>query len=50
MKIIHIFKDYYPIIGGIENHIKILTELITSIVVLLSREVVNIVTSKPFLT
>lgn len=26
MQIIHIFKDYYPIIGGIENHIKILAE------------------------
>jgi len=26
MKILHIYKDYYPILGGIENHIKVLTE------------------------
>lgn len=26
MKILHIFKDYYPIIGGIENHVKLLAE------------------------
>ncbi|HHT9106661.1 MAG TPA: glycosyltransferase [Candidatus Wujingus californicus] len=26
MKILHIFKDYYPVVGGIENHIKILAE------------------------
>ncbi|GAB4581822.1 MAG: glycosyltransferase [Anaerolineales bacterium] len=27
MKILHIYKDYYPILGGIENHIKTLAEL-----------------------
>ncbi len=26
MRILHIYKDYYPIIGGIENHIRILAE------------------------
>lgn len=26
MKILHIYKDYYPVLGGIENHIKILAE------------------------
>jgi len=26
MKILHVFKDYYPVVGGIENHIKILAE------------------------
>ena len=26
MKILHVYKDYYPILGGIENHIKILAE------------------------
>ncbi|HLF90868.1 MAG TPA: glycosyltransferase, partial [Anaerolineales bacterium] len=27
MKILHVYKDYYPILGGIENHIKTLAEL-----------------------
>jgi len=26
MKILHIYKDYFPVIGGIENHIKVLAE------------------------
>jgi rhamnosyl/mannosyltransferase len=27
MKILHVYKDYYPIIGGMENHIRMLAEL-----------------------
>lgn len=26
MKILHLYKDYFPVVGGIENHIKILAE------------------------
>ena len=26
MRILHIYKDYYPVLGGIENHIKLLAE------------------------
>ena len=26
MKILHIYKDYYPVLGGIENHMKTLAE------------------------
>lgn len=26
MKILHLYKDYYPVLGGIENHIKMLAE------------------------
>ena len=26
MKILHLYKAYYPIVGGIENHIKLLAE------------------------
>jgi glycosyltransferase involved in cell wall biosynthesis len=26
MRILHIYKDYYPVVGGIENHIKLLAE------------------------
>lgn len=26
MKILHLYKDYFPILGGIENHIKLLAE------------------------
>jgi len=26
MKILHIYKDYYPVLGGIENHVKMLAE------------------------
>jgi rhamnosyl/mannosyltransferase len=26
MKILHIYKDYYPVLGGIENHIRMLAE------------------------
>ncbi len=26
MNILHIYKDYYPVLGGIENHIKLLAE------------------------
>lgn len=24
MKVLHIYKDYYPVLGGIENHVKLL--------------------------
>ncbi|NUM49178.1 MAG: glycosyltransferase, partial [Anaerolineales bacterium] len=27
MRILHVYKDYSPILGGIENHIKTLAEL-----------------------
>lgn len=26
MKIVHIYKDYYPVLGGIENHVRALAE------------------------
>ena len=26
MRILYVYKDYYPVLGGIENHIKMLTE------------------------
>lgn len=26
MKILHVYKDYYPVVGGIENHIRALAE------------------------
>ena len=26
MKILHIYKDYFPVLGGIENHVRILAE------------------------
>ncbi len=26
MKILHLYKDYYPVLGGIENHVKTLAE------------------------
>ncbi|HYN88208.1 MAG TPA: glycosyltransferase, partial [Ardenticatenaceae bacterium] len=26
MKILHLYKDYFPVLGGIENHIKLLAE------------------------
>ncbi len=26
MKILHLYKDYYPVLGGIENHIRLLAE------------------------
>jgi rhamnosyl/mannosyltransferase len=26
VKILHLYKDYYPVLGGIENHIKVLAE------------------------
>ncbi len=26
MKILHLYKDYFPVLGGIENHIKVLAE------------------------
>jgi glycosyltransferase involved in cell wall biosynthesis len=26
MRILHIYKDYFPVLGGIENHIKVLAE------------------------
>ena len=30
MKILHIYKDYFPVLGGIENHIKTLAEAQTA--------------------
>ena len=30
MKVLHIYKDYFPIVGGIENHIRLLAEHQTS--------------------
>ena len=29
MKVLYIYKDYYPVLGGIENHIKMLAEGLT---------------------
>jgi len=26
MRILHIYKDYYPVLGGIENHLRVLAE------------------------
>jgi len=26
MKILHVYKDYFPVVGGIENHVKMLAE------------------------
>lgn len=26
MRILHIYKDYYPVVGGIENHVRLLAE------------------------
>lgn len=26
MRVLHVYKDYYPVLGGIENHIKMLAE------------------------
>ena len=26
MRIVHVYKDYYPVLGGVENHIKMLAE------------------------
>lgn len=26
MRIVHVYKDYFPVLGGIENHIKVLAE------------------------
>jgi len=26
MKVLHLYKDYYPVVGGMENHIRILAE------------------------
>jgi rhamnosyl/mannosyltransferase len=31
MKILHIYKDYYPVLGGMENHIKMLAESQTKV-------------------
>ncbi len=30
MHIVHIYKDFYPVLGGIENHIKVLAEGLTA--------------------
>jgi rhamnosyl/mannosyltransferase len=26
MNVVHVYKDYYPVVGGIENHVKVLAE------------------------
>ena len=26
MRILHVYKDYFPVLGGIENHIKVVAE------------------------
>ena len=26
MRILHVYKDYWPVIGGIENHVRLLAE------------------------
>ncbi|HZQ08749.1 MAG TPA: glycosyltransferase, partial [Anaerolineae bacterium] len=26
MRILHIYKDYFPVVGGIENHVRLLAE------------------------
>src|SRR3972149_10505128 len=26
MRILHIYKDYFPVLGGIENHVRVLAE------------------------
>ncbi len=26
MNILHVYKDYFPILGGIENHVRLLAE------------------------
>jgi len=26
MKVVHVYKDYYPVLGGIENHLRVLAE------------------------
>jgi Glycosyl transferase 4-like domain len=26
LRILHIYKDYFPVLGGIENHVKVLAE------------------------
>lgn len=26
MRIVHVYKDYYPVLGGIENHVRVLAE------------------------
>jgi rhamnosyl/mannosyltransferase len=31
MKILHVYKDYHPILGGIENHVKTLAEAETAV-------------------
>lgn len=27
MRVVHVYKDYYPVLGGIENHVRLLAEL-----------------------
>lgn len=29
-KILHVYKDYYPVLGGMENHIKVLSEALVA--------------------
>ena len=26
MNILHLYKDYFPVLGGIENHLKVIAE------------------------
>ena len=26
MRIVHVYKDYFPVLGGIENHVRVLAE------------------------
>lgn len=42
MKILHIYKDYFPVLGGIENHVKLLAEAQAA----LGHEVTVLVTSR----
>ncbi len=30
IKILHVYKDYYPVLGGMENHIKVLSEALVA--------------------
>ena len=29
-RILHVYKDYYPVLGGMENHIKALSEALVT--------------------
>ena len=30
MNIVHVYKDYYPVLGGMENHIRQLAEALAT--------------------